>query len=101
MTARVRTHIRFCPDKQCVIESGDVGDLCKKLDHLLDHVEQETLQRVYRSLLDLHMGTLLQNGPDAAGGLALAIGVVHGMLPDEAMQAALAEWAEWTPGEQT
>lgn len=100
VTARVRTHIKFCQDAECITETADPGLRCRNMDHLLDRVEQEALQLVYQKLLDLHMGMLLQNGPDAAGGLAKAIGVVHGMLPGEAMQEALVEWAERTPGEQ-
>lgn len=100
VTARDRVHIKACQDTQCTVETDDPGLRCRNLDHLLDRVEQEALQRAYQKLLDMHMGALLQHGPGVAAGLALGIGVIHKMIPDQAANEALIEWAERVPGEQ-
>lgn len=84
----MRTHVQ-----DLLAESGTAG--CSVgIRRQEDQAGQEALQRAYQKLLDLHMGALLQHGPGVAAGLALAIGVIHDMLPDQALSATLAEWAE-------
>lgn len=56
---------------------------------LNDRVEQQVydLGALYERLCRMHTTTLLIHGPDAAGGLALAIKKIHEMLPASREQA--------------
>lgn len=101
-TARDRIHAKFCRDDQCVLEYADPGKNCLLLDHLLDEVENPhaSLQEAYRQMLELHTGTLLKNGPDAAGGLARGIKVAHDLLPEGMAQAVTVSFAEASAGDR-
>lgn len=72
VTARDRIHIKLCRDARCVIERNDPGKNCKTLDYLLDVTEEQVLHQAAARLLDAHMGTMFQHGPDVASGLVMA-----------------------------
>lgn len=44
--------------------------------------EDAPLQRIYKTLLDMHMDTLMIHGPQVAQGLALAVSTIAKMYPE-------------------
>lgn len=80
-SARQRVHVLKCRDSRCIVAVEDPGKACGALDDLLDQVEAEAVQRVQGRLLHMHTGVLLTHGPDAAGGLGLAIAALAKAAP--------------------